>query len=464
MTLTATPAARVRARQRWRALADRLQSVSPQALARGGIALAVTLLAVSLTAGTWPALAPFVVGAVIAYTVLPIANRLDRFMPRVLAAILAELVAVGVLVGLAVLVVPPLLTGLLRVVERLPTAAEIETGLTSLQAQLGALPDPLGGILLAVATETAANLSATLNDVVAGAGAFVTSQILGIFGTATFVLGLLVIPTWILTIVADERSLKQRGASLITPAVRGDVAALFRIVDRAMGTFLRVRVLLGIVTGFLVWGGLMICEQLGIASYPYAVTAAVLLGALQLIPELGFLLGFLPIALVLVIGGPVPAASAAVVYIAATRIASGLVETRISRGVLDVHPGVMIPAIVVLSGFGPFWLFAAAPAVAIIRDVVRYTTGRLGDPPAPANVLPGEKAKGRRGAVVVAAVPAVYRDRVGRRAASAITAAPVQPVAPVALPSTVVPAARAFAFTPATPKPSTAVTQRSPQS
>ena len=109
VTLTATPAARVRARQRWRALADRLQSVSPQALARGGIAVAVTVLVVSLTAGTWPALAPFVVGAVIAYAVLPIANRLDRFMPRVLAAILAELVAVAILVGVAVLVVPPLL-------------------------------------------------------------------------------------------------------------------------------------------------------------------------------------------------------------------------------------------------------------------------------------------------------------------------------------------------------------------
>ena len=67
-----------------------------------------------------------------------------------------------------------------------------------------------------------------------------------------------------------------------------------------------------------------------------------------------------------------------------------------SRGVLDVHPGLLIPAIVVLSQFGLLWLLAAAPVVAILRDVTRYLAGRLGDPPAPANVLPGERAAGRR--------------------------------------------------------------------
>ena len=73
-------------------------------------------------------------------------------------------------------------------------------------------------------------------------------------------------------------------------------------------------------------------EQLGIASFPYAVTAAVLLGALQLIPELGFFLGFFPIALVLVIGGPVPAASAAVVYIVGDAGSRRASWRRASRG------------------------------------------------------------------------------------------------------------------------------------
>ena len=59
-----------------------------------------------------------------------------------------------------------------------------------------------------------------------------------------------------------------------------------------------------------------------------------------------------------------------------------------------MHPGLLIPAIVVLSQFGVIWLLAAAPAVAIVRDLVRYANARLADPPGPAGVLPGEKVRG----------------------------------------------------------------------
>jgi predicted PurR-regulated permease PerM len=422
VTLSASPQARVRAAARWRSAADRVRTVSPQALGRGLIALAVISAALALSVVSWPALLPFVVGAVIAYAVLPIANRLDRYMPRVLAAILAELVAVAILAGVVIVVVPPLFNGLVRVAQLLPSPDQVQAWLARLQADLGELPEPARSILLAVATETSQNLGQALSDLVAGAGAFVTEQLLGILGTVTFVIGLLVIPAWILTLVADERSLKQRGISLLAPAVRADVVAVFRILDRALGTFLRVRVLLAIVAAFLIWLGLTLAAELGIAPFPYAVAAAVLLGSLLLIPELGFLLGFFPILLILAIAGPVPALTLAVVYFGANRIASALVETRISRGVLDVHPGLLIPAIVVLSGFGTPWLLAAAPVVAIIRDLVRYLAGRLADPASPAGVLPGEPGSGRGAAAAPAAVlPSVYRDRPGPRPSTPAT-------------------------------------------
>jgi hypothetical protein len=93
------------------------------------------------------------------------------------------------------------------------------------------------------------------------------------------------------------------------------------------------------------------------------------------------------------------------------KLASSLVETRVSRGVLDVHPGLLIPAIVVLSQFGFIWLLAAAPIVAITRDLIRYANGRLGDPAAPAGVLPGEQRKASASAIA-RATPSVYRAAV----------------------------------------------------
>jgi predicted PurR-regulated permease PerM len=472
MTLSSSAEAQARGIARWRSLRARLQTVTPQALARGGIALGVIALSAWLAVASWPALAPFLVGAVIAYAVLPVANRLDRFMPRVLAAVLAELIAVAILVGVAIVVVPPLLNGLVRVALALPTADQVQASLAELQTQLGQLPEPVRGIVLAVTTDVVANLQATLNGMVDGAGTFVTQQILGILSTVTFVLGLLVIPAWILTIVADERSIKRRGASLLAPAIRADVAALFRIVDRAMGTFLRVRVLLAIMTAVLVWLGLELLQRLGIGTYPYAVTAGVLLGALQLIPELGFYLGFLLLPLVLVSGGPVPALGGAAAYVVAVKGASALVETRVSRGVLDVHAGLMIPAIVVFSQFGLAWALVAAPIVAIIRDVVRYAAGRLGDPPAPANVLPGERRRAARVVAAAVVAPSVYRDRRSARNApgapspaprsAAVTAGPAPAVAtpaaarPAAATTSVAAATPVPAFASVAPRPSAA--------
>ena len=211
---------------------------------------------------------------------------------------------------------PPLLRGIVTVALALPTQAQIQAGLVDLEARLGQLPDPLGGIVLAVATEAAANLQATMQGLVQGAGAFVANQILGLAGTLSFILGLLVIPVWVLTLVSDERKLKGNVANMFPPAIRPDVVGLGRIVDRVFGTFLRVQVVLAIVVGFLIWLGLTIAQAMGIAEFRYAVTGATLLGFLQLIPELGFFLGFFPILLVLAIGGPVPAATTVVVYIA----------------------------------------------------------------------------------------------------------------------------------------------------
>ena len=408
MTLSARPEARARARVRWADFRNRLESVTPEAIGRGLLALVVIGIALSLATASWPALAPFVVGAVLAYAVLPIANRLDRYMPRVLAAVLAELVAVGILVLAVVAVVPPLVNGVVQVAARLPTQAEVQASLANFEASLGQLQEPVRGIVLAVVTEAAANLRSALDGAVGGAGEFVASQILGVAGTLSFLLGLLVIPAWILTLVADDRSIRQRATGLIAPALRGDVVALGRIVDRAFGTFLRTRVLLALVVGVGIWIGLEVIEQLGIATFRFQVTAAVLLGGLQLIPELGYVLGFFPLLLVLGIAGPIPAAAVAIVYLVANRIGSDLVETRVSRGVLDVHPALLIPAIVVLSQFGLIWLFAAAPVVAILRDVTRYIAGRLGDPPAPANVLPGERPADSASAVQRRA-PSVYQ-------------------------------------------------------
>jgi predicted PurR-regulated permease PerM len=175
VTLSNSPDARARAGVRWATLGNRLRTISPEALTKGAIAALIVGTAAVLSIATWPSLLPFAVGTVIAYAVLPIANRLDAFMPRVIAALLAELVAVAILVGVLLIVVPPILNGLVEVALRLPSGEALRAQLVDLQAQLGQLPEPARTVVLAVATESATNLQAAINGFVDSAASIVSS-------------------------------------------------------------------------------------------------------------------------------------------------------------------------------------------------------------------------------------------------------------------------------------------------
>jgi predicted PurR-regulated permease PerM len=449
MTLTASPEAREASLREWSGLKARLQTVSPRSLGRGLLLATAVAVPAWVAIASWPALLPFAAGLVLAYAVLPVANRLDRFMPRVLAALIAVAAALAVIIGALLVIIPPLVTGLVDVLSRLPTRDQTQAAIDQLQAQIGTLPDPFGRIVLVVTTDVITNLQGVLSGFVDGFGQFLTDQILGILNTASFVLGLLVIPVWILTLVSDEQRIKMRSTRIVTPALQADLRALIRIADRALSTFLRVRVVLAVATGILVWLGLVIARELGLGEYRFAVAAATLLGMLQLIPELGFYLGFFPIVLVAAIAGPVPAATAAVVYAGSVKLASMAIETRLSKGVLDVHPGLLIPAIVALSQLGLIWLLAAGPVVAIARDTVRYLAGRLAEPPKPAGVLPGERSAAASVARPAATIPSVYRPRPARQA----IATTLPPVGPPAVTAAAITAAAAARF----------ASQRSPQ-
>ena len=435
MTLSGQPEHVSHAGGRWAALRARLQTVTPEALGRVALATIAIGASVGLVAGTWPALMPFVAGAVLAYAVLPIANTLDRFMPRILAAVLAELVALSIIVGVTILIVPPLVNGLSLVASRLPPPAVVDQRLAELQAQLGTLPEPMRTIVTSVATDVIGNLQGALQGFVSGLAAFVSSQILGVFETASFLLGLLVIPVWVLTVVADERRIKQRGAAAVAPAIRADVYALFRIIDRTLSTFLRVQVLAAIAVGVFVWLGLTAAEGLGVIDVPYEVTAGVLLGVPQVIPQLGFLLGFLPILLVLAVSGPQAFLVVLVVYVVANRAAGTLVNTSVSRGVLDVHPALMIPGLVAIGQLGLIPLLAGAPIIVIARDTIRYLNGRLSEPSNPANVLPGERGWNvRRRGRTAAVVPSAYRAPAAASATASAAFVPSVYRAPTAPP------------------------------
>jgi predicted PurR-regulated permease PerM len=407
---TSRTAARQRSRAAWADLRDRLATVTPAALARAGLGVAVIAVVVSAVLGTWPALLPFVIGGLLAYAVLPVVDALDRVLPRSIAAMVSMLGVLAAIAAVLIIVIPPLATALIEVARQVPDADEIDR---QLAAALSGLPaetrDVIGPVALAVA--------ATAKDALAGTSGglqdIVDVAMRAALGVAGAVLGLIVLPAWILTMMTSDRRARLAVDRRLAGWLRTDFWAIARIADRAAGTYLRGFVVVAVLVGLLTWLGLMASPRLGGPEFRGVLALSVFAGAVQVVPELGPLLGFFP-ALLLLVVDPQRAVIYLIVYILARFLGGGLLGGRVMEGGIRVHRGLLIPGVVVLSQVGPLALLLSAPILAFGSDLVRYLHGRFSEPPRPAGLLPGDPAPRRVPTTATTAprrIPPGYRGR-----------------------------------------------------
>ena len=340
-----------------------------------------------LATATWPALLPFLIGGLLAYGLLPVVDALDKFMPRWIAALISVLGAVAAVVAVAVVVLPPLAGAFVRFAADLPTTSEIDAAIERLEAQLGNLPDSSLAVLLPILTsigdtirDAFANASGSLDDIV-------RQGIRVALDAVSALLGLIVLPAWMLVVLNEKGRARLAAEQHVTPGLRQDVFAVFAIFDRAAGAYLRGYVVAAAFIGFLTYVGLMLSPQLGGPTFNEPAALAVFAGAVQVIPVVGPFLGLIPVVLGLALA-PDRALLFLGIYLAARFIGGSMLGSRLMERRLGVHPAILVPGVVLVSQFGLIWLLLSAPIVAIANDLVRYIHGRLSEPAQPAGVLP----------------------------------------------------------------------------
>jgi predicted PurR-regulated permease PerM len=377
------------------------------------LTVAVIGSVVWLAVASWPALLPFMVGGLIAYVIRPIVDTLDRFMPRLLAALFGVLAVVAILVGIVVIVVPPLVTGVGNLLGTLPGAGQIENAVDSIEAQLGGPLSPEAHALLVAVGVSATNglsgLTSGFTDV--DLPTVANGIVQTITSIASVVIGLIILPTWILSVVNRHRAGQRAVDRRLAPWLRADFWAIVRILDRAAGAYVHGYVVIAFLVGLFTYLGLTLAERAGVPLYQSKLALAVLAGMLQVIPELGPLLGYAP-ALLIAIVSPPRAVAYLVVYVASRWVVGTFFGRRIIEARVGVPPAIMVLGVVAISQFGVIWLFVAGPLIAALWDVVRYLHGRLSEPARPAGTLPGEPLPAARPSYATRPVPAYYRPHV----------------------------------------------------
>lgn len=400
--------AKARARAAWARLGDRLATITPAGLGRILLGTAVAVAITAVVIATWPTMLPFVAGGLIAYAVLPVVDALDRVMPRSVAAVLTMVGALIVVGGVLVLVVPPLITAVFAVLDTIPPVDRIES---AIEEVLGSLPPEAREIVAPVLVALIETIEQNLQEAPDSLATIVPQVLSAVLGVVGATLGLLILPAWLLTLLTHQRRSRAEVDRRLPSVARADTWAVIRIFDRAAGTYLRGFVVIAFLVGMATYLGLGLVTRLGGPEFAGQLALATFAGAVQVIPELGPLLGLIPVLLLVAID-PERAVVYLAVYVAARLLVGWTVGGRLIESRLNVHPLILIPGVVVLSQLGPLWLLLSAPILASASDLVRYLHGRMSEPPRPAGVLPGDPLPASATADArVAAIPPVYRPR-----------------------------------------------------
>ena len=409
-------AAEQRALARWQRLGQRMRSVTPSDLVR------FVMVAGALSIVIWElwqargVMAPFYAGLALAYITVPLVNRLDRLLPRSLAVALVVIAEILLLIGLAATLIPAVLGQLGRLLARIPRGDDLRQLIDQLTAYVNTLPAPTQQFIRGGAQQVASDLRENFTSYIQGLLSLAATGAFSLVSTFGFLLSFLIVPTWLMAVLSDQKVGRQALDRNLPAWMRKDFWAVVRIIDRPLRSYVNGQLVMAMVVGGLTYVGLALLQRWGLLNTEYKLLFALVAGALELIPLVGPILYTVLAGLAGLSNSLQSGVLLVGLAVLAQQLANRLVAPRIERRYAGHIPAALLAvAIVLISQLGLFWLLLAGPLTAIVVDLFRYVYGRFRDPPRPAGLLPGEPMPAAVPAVPVAARRRVSQVRVRRQ-------------------------------------------------
>lgn len=299
-------------------------------------------------------LLPFAVGMWIAFLVAPTVRRLEKLkIPRVIATLILLLLALFVIVFFFTYFIYQVGNEGAQFLNALPSF--IEKWKDFLEAKLGRT----------INIEDLMSALPTLQNVIEGLikkGAFISKGVFSLFGYLVLFVITLVVTFYV---IKDYEKLKL----WIIDKIRGneEYLALTDEVVKIMRRYFRGQLLDALLVGFLTGILLFFCK------IKFALLLGFLTGVMNLIPNLGFWMSFLP---ALFVGLMAPSPIIGLLKVAAIFGFVQLLESvffvpKIIGGSIGLHPLIIFLAII-LGGrlLGPLGLILAVPVAALLKAIL----------------------------------------------------------------------------------------------
>ena len=333
----------------------------PQLWAWLAIAAAVVFLVWLLA----PILAPFLFAAILAYILDPIVERLtNRYFPRPLAALLVMLVALGLLVALALVVLPLVYRETQLLVQKLPSLLDWlnQNAAPWLRDRLG-----LDLSLDVTSLKEMARDAFSANEDLAKR----LLHSLGVGGLAVigFVVNLVLVPVVLFYLLRDWHGLLALLESLVPPRARPKLIGMAGEIDVVLAEYLRGEMLVILIMSTYY------CVALSLTGLDFALPIGIITGLAVLVPYVGITVGlFLATAAALLQFGSVAGLLWVWLAIGIGQGLEGMAVTPLIVGNrIGLHPVAVIFALLAFGQvFGFFGVLLALPASAALLVGLRH--------------------------------------------------------------------------------------------
>ena len=347
-----------------------------------GIAAVFLLSKLSVLAGICQAvlkiLMPFLYGAVIAYLLAPLCNRIERWLKKLmpkrggltagLSILLSLLAALAVVILLLMLVIPNVIQSIIQIVNALP--AQIESAVRVLHNLLETYPDLQTSwdefsseVVESINTWLQTDLLSFAQTLINGLG----SQIAGIVALVKNVfLGLLIS----IYLLASRKKFAVQARKLVSgifprhwaQAIEEEV----RYADRMFNGFLVGRVLDSAIIGVICFIFTLLFR------FESCVLVSVIVGVTNIIPVFGPFLGAIPCALILLLENPLHCLIFLVFIVILQQVDGNVIGPRILGETTGVSSFWVLFSVMLFGGlWGILGMIIGVPLFAVIYDIIR---------------------------------------------------------------------------------------------
>lgn len=316
------------------------------------------------------------VSIILAYLLNPVINRLERYgVPRGLGVLVIYIIIAGVIFIISFLIIPKSGKEIRRLLVLLPTYIErgsqfLDDLYMKYYMNLDSIP-PIFRSLEDVVFKNIANLE---DIIVTGISRFLE----GIISTFTKVVSLILIPIITFYFIRDKDYFVGKLYSIIPRRRRGEARELFIEIDRALGKFIRGRLLLALYVGVATTILLLILKV------EFAIIIGILTGVVDIVPYFGPMLGFIPAVLFAFLNSPVKALWAAIIFIGIQWVENNVLAPIIIGESIGIHPISILLALVIGGGaFGIVGMIFSIPTIVVLKILFQFFMGKIKniDPP-----------------------------------------------------------------------------------